>query len=282
MKNFIKILIAIGIISLILNSCQTKKIIYDSESKFYTDSIYSKKISEYRKHNIYLPKGFVKSKKYPIIYATDGNNKITEMKETLDSLINNNIIKPIIFVASFSNNKIADSTSMKTASGEKIYLPYRYFEYVNQASMITKDSLIRKRFQNHMSYFVDELIPQFEQKFSQYLNKKDRYFYGVSNGAGFGIDLLYMYPNLIGSYICLSAYGDDIQTNNWNKNINYPNLYLQYGSEESHLKEYADFLESKYKELNLFIEIKVFDGGHNNKYWSNEFIEVISRILKKK
>ncbi len=264
-------------------SCSVKKTVSDkktvfSESQFLTDSIYSEYLKEYRKHNIYLPKGFDKNKKYPIIYATDGDTEITNIKSLLDSLIVSNNIKPLIFVASFSNDKIADSTSATYGNGDKLYLNFRNFEYVNNMS---DDTLLMKRFPNHMSYFIKEFIPEVEKQYNQNLNKNDRYFYGVSNGAGFGLSLLNNKPNLIGTYICFSTFGGDIQSNNWDTNTKYPILYLRYGTEEPFfLKDDAEFLKSKYGELNSLVEIKEYEGGHNNKYWRKEFIEVTGKILK--
>ena len=85
-------------------SCKSDKNIVVTESKYYTDSIYSNSLSEYRKHNVYLPKGFNSKNNYPIVYATDGNNIEGNnfIKKPLDSLINNKIIKPIIYIESQS------------------------------------------------------------------------------------------------------------------------------------------------------------------------------------
>lgn len=276
----IEILI-IGIIGLSIISCQSKKSTSNSESKFFTDSIYSKHLNEYRKHNVYLPKGFDNGKEYPIIYATDGNSSLTEKKKLLDSLIDNKIIKPLIFVASFSNNKIADSTSTTTGDGKKVHLSYRNFEYVDRKPTRLEDSLLVDRFKNHELYFTKEMITEVEKNYNQNNRKTDRYFYGVSNGAGFGMSLLNKNPDIIGTYICFSTFGGDIQSNNWDKDIKYPKLYLRYGSDEFFgLKEDAEFLKSKYAESKSFIESKEYEGGHNNKFWNKEFSEIIIRVLK--
>lgn len=120
------------ILAVLITSCNSKKTATFSKSEFFTDSIYSQPLGEYRKHNVYLPKGFDKAKKYPIIYSTDGN-EIKEnsfYKKTLDSLINNRVIQPIILIKSYSNKKVADSSGT-LGNGETMYLAYRYFEYVN-------------------------------------------------------------------------------------------------------------------------------------------------------
>ncbi|WP_047545720.1 alpha/beta hydrolase [Psychroserpens sp. Hel_I_66] len=274
-------IVIIGIITLSIMSCQSKKSTSNSESKFFTDSIYSDYLDEYRKHNVYLPKGFDDTKTYPIIYSTDGN-KITEnsfYKRTLDSLINNKIIDPVILIKSYSNNKIADSSGT-LGNGDTMYLTLRYFEYVDQYSEGNNNPELANRFDNHMRYFNTELLSSVEQKFNQKLTKEDRYFYGVSNGAGFGLYLLNKYPNTIGTYLCFSTFGGDVQSSAWEKNIDYPKLYLQYGSKEpSFLKEDAEFLKSKYEKLDLFADIHEFEGGHDYKKWNEKFIEIISNIL---
>lgn len=275
------LLIFIGTIGISTTSCQYQKLNQLEESTFLTDSIFSESLSEYRKHNVYLPKGFNREKKYQIIYATDGNTQLTYQKMLLDSLIDNQIIQPLIFVASFSNNKVVNDTSMRLENGKKHEITYRYFEYVNQKfPENNKYTHLKLAFNNHLKYFSTELIPYIEKELNQTLDRNDRYFYGVSNGASFGLSLLNIKPNLIGTYLCFSAYGEDIQYNNWNTEAQYPNLYYTYGSEETFLKSDAEFLKSKYSESNSFIAIKEYEGGHYYKLWEKEFIEVVGKILK--
>lgn len=273
-------ILLIGFLITFTYSCKSTKAIVENDSAFTTDSIYSKALGEYRKHNIYLPKGFSTSKNYPIMYATDGGNGITDKKAVLDSLIAHKIIKPVVFIASFSKLKIADSTSGTYGNGNKVYLDYRNFEYVDRKPERLEDSLLVNLFNNHKTYFTKELIPQMEKKYHQKHKKEDRYFYGVSNGAGFGASMLNTHPDLIGTYLCFSTFGGDIQTNTWKEDITYPKLYLYFGTEEFFLKDDADFLQAKYTERNLPIEIKEYEGGHNDKFWSKEFISVLKRELK--
>lgn len=271
--------VVIGLLISIFYSCKSTNAVVSQDSTFFTDSIYCNYLGEYRKHNVYLPKGFDSIIKYPIIYATDGGTSLTDKKAVLDSLIAHKIIKPIIFVASFSNPKIADSTSTKYGDGRKAYLDYRNFEYVDRKPDRAEDSLLVHLFINHKSYFTSELIPQIEKKYNQNLKREDRYFYGVSNGAGFGASLLNSHPDLLGTYLCFSTFGGDIQTNVWQENVAYPKLYLYYGTEEFFLKDDADFLQAKYTERNLPIEVKEYEGGHKDKFWSKEFIGIIVREL---
>jgi enterochelin esterase-like enzyme len=280
MKNLYSLLVVMLLTSIIV-SCKSAKVVSKTESKYYTDSIYSKSLSEYRKHNVYLPQNFDKQKKYSIIYATDGSSISADdaIKKTLDSLIENKIIKALILIESYANSKIADNTLQTLSDGSKVYMMYRNFEYVNDFGEHAEDTLLKYRFPNHMSYFNNELISDVEAKFNQKLNKKDRYFYGFSNGAGFGLSLLNTHPNTIGTYLCFSTFGGDAQTNDWEKGVDYPALYLKYGTLESFLKDDADFLTSKYTELNKFIEVEEFDGAHDWEKWKESFNATIIKIF---
>lgn len=270
------------LITVALYSCKSSKKITLNESRYYTDSIFSNSLSEYRKHNVYLPKGFNSHKSYPIFYATDGStiNGKNFIKKSLDSLIDNNIIKPIIFVESHANRKIADSTSTTLGNGKKVKFQFRNFEYVENQ---TTDTILLKRFSNHMYYFKDEMITHIEKQLNQKNNKENRYFYGVSNGGGFGMSLLNKNPNLIGNYFCFSVFGGDIQTNNWDNTIQYPNLYLIFGNEEPlFLKNDADFINEKYKEFNSNVFIEEYEGGHDYKIWNAKLVNFISNLFSTK
>ena len=267
-------------LSMLATTFESKKLQQYSDSRFYIDSIYSENLKEYRRHNIYLPKGFSKTNSYPIVYGTDGhdNTENSYYKKTLDSLIQNEIIRPVIFVQSHANKKIADSTSMTLGNGNKVYLKFRYFEYVESNS---GDSLLENRFNAHMSYFTEELIPTIESGFNQEIESEDRYFYGVSNGAGFGLSLLKIHPEKIGTYLCFSTFGGEVNDADWYEAPNLPDLYFYYGSEEPQfLKDAAENLKGCYSGKEAKLEVKQYDGGHDYKIWNELFTQTVSDIFR--
>lgn len=275
--------LSIAVLILFLVSCKSKNTTESISSQFFVDSIYSNHLSEYRKHDVYLPKEYDENLNYPIIYGTDGNANVSNLKPILDSLIGYNIIEPVIFVASHANGKVADSTSATKGDGSPLLLAYRYFEYVNQYYAKEDSSYIhlKERFTNHLKYFAEEFIPNVEQRLKQKVTPDNRYFYGVSNGAGFGMSMLNAYPNLINTYLCFSVFGGDIQTNVWDSDKDYPDLYLRYGSKEPFfLKEDADYLKTKYEELNAKIDIKEFEGNHNDKFWKEELTALLPKLFE--
>lgn len=281
MNKFFRI-VFFTVLGSVFFSFQMRKANALTDSQFFTDSIYSKNLGEYRKHNIYLPKGFKRHKKYPIIYATDGSTSVEGIsfyKTTLDSLIDNKIIIPTIYIASHSNPKIAESTT-NAGDKKKVIIDYRNFEYVEIFRFGKSNPDLSNRFKNHLIYFKDELIPQVEKKFNQNLQTNDRFFYGVSNGAGFGANLLNKYPEVIGTYICYSTLGSNVNGNKWHREKEYPDLYLQYGNEESFVfKREAEDLVRKYKSSNSFVELEIYEGGHDYKKWNEGFIKTISKLL---
>lgn len=276
------------LIIILFTSCFSRKtsIKTKTSSKLYTDSIYSEYLSEYRKHNVYLPKNFDRQKKYPIVYATDGSDindedfYFNESLKKFDSLTENNIIKPFIFIASYYNKEYTNILVNTSENGKRYFYPFRNIEYEKFNSTQTKDTIFTNRYNNHMQYFKDELIPKVEGDFNQSLERNDRYFYGSSAGAGFGINLLNKFPNKIGTYLCFSTYGGNIQSKNWKTNTKYPTLYFEYGSEEPSLQEDSEYLKSKYLELNSNYHTKQFNGGHDYKTWDNQFIKTVIELFK--
>jgi len=244
-------------------------------SRFYVDSIYSNHLSEYRRHNIYLPENYNAENKYPIVYATDGKEiKDNFIKTLLDSLITNKIIKPIIYVESFPNRKIVDSIDF--GNGEIEYLELRNYEYVEAFSNSSEKPDLKNRFKNHMLYFKEELIPYVETKLK--MNNNKRVFYGASNGAGFGINFINKYPNMVENFICFSPIGTNIDNLEWEAEKTYPTLYLEYGDNEpEYFKKEAEKIKENY---NASVEFYIFNGEHENQYWNEQLKNVLVKIFK--
>ena len=239
-------------------------------SRYYTDSIYSEELGEYRKHEIYLPKGFDPENQYPIIYGADGQMWQVDdyFKSTLDSLIDHEIIRPVILVGSHSNDKEVPGTSMQTEDGSSFSMQYRFFEYVRTDHGADLHASLENIYQRHMNYFVSELLPQVEGELGQEPDWADRFFYGVSNGAAFGANLIVTHPSLIGSYILYSTLGADISADSWSTDTTYPRLFIQYGDQEGDaFREEAEYLQDTYRELGAHCELTEYEGGHQETIW---------------
>jgi len=254
----------------------------NDSSVFYTDSIFSNSLNEYRSYNIYLPKTYEPNGNYKIIYAVDGKkiNPQHRIKRNLDSLINNRMIEPIIYVESLPNSKIVDS--IRFSDDEIDYITLRNYEYVEAFSQFSKNEVLKSRFKSHLNYFKTEFIPHIEEVLNFKFNKADRFFFGYSNGGGFGVNFFSREPEIFGKIICFSPLGSNFQNLIWNVNFSYPEVFIAYGDKEedyavNEYKNLIDLLKSKAINYNL----EVYDGTHEDMFWENEFIELLLNIVKK-
>lgn len=246
------------------------------ESKYYTDSIYSESLREYRKFNVYVPKNFNPSNKIKIIYATDGlpiGKESIDYMHAFDSIFDKAKKKSLLFV-SVHCNTIKTKDSITFGNNEVYYLPYRNFEYVkNSYEKGISDNLLESRFSNHFIFFTNELIPAVESRLHVHCKRRNRVFYGCSNGAGFGLWIAATCPELIKNYLCFSTVSDDLQDINPTK-TNYPvNIVLRYGTEEGSWTEESNMLIAKnFNKKGYRIDSSVYVGGHNAKLWNDQLM----------
>lgn len=244
-----------------------------SESKIVIDTIFSTNLNEHRFISTYLPKGYTKSKTYPVIYSTDGQIIVDPYSKALDSIIATKVIPEFILVGVYSNEKKVPNSD----SG------CRNFEYIKgwaEEWADENDTLLNSRFSNHFKFFSKEAINFIEKKYSVAKSKNERHFYGVSNGAGFGVTLGSENPDLFSNYLCFSMVGGNYENLKWTKS-NFPYYYLSYGSEEPvqfiiASKKFDKFLTKKKFKHSL----SIYDGGHDRKKWKKEFLKILPEIIK--
>ncbi|MFT5777317.1 MAG: enterochelin esterase-like enzyme [Crocinitomicaceae bacterium] len=269
---------------LLLTSTTFSQNEYNSESNYYTDSIFSNSLNEYRKMNIYLPKGYKEGQSYPVIYAPDGYSidlyEDDDHKLILDSLINNDLIPPMIYVASFCNNRDAKDLKVFLANGDSVYYTFRNFEYVQYRADESVDSVLHLRFDQHLTYFTEELIPSIENQFMLPDMKENRYFYGVSNGGGFGVNMFFKRPELIATYLCFSTYGSTLEKLAWNESKIYPTIYIEYGNLESpQIYDENERIVAKCKDLKLNCHSNIYQGDHDYLIWIDKFASTLIKIF---
>jgi len=242
------------------------------QSNIKIDTIFSEILNEDRLLSIYLPKGYTSDKTYPVVYSTDGQEIIENYKSELDSLIENKIVREFLMVGVHSNEKLVEGST---------YLNYRNYEYVKGQGAQT-DSMLNKRFENHYDFFSKEVFSFVEMQYSVSKNKEERIFYGVSNGAGFGVTFGAENPEVFANYICYSMGGGDFEALNWTES-NQPYYHIKYGDEEPlpfvmASKEFGEFLKTN----NYQHSFSAYNGGHDRKMWKIEFLKVLPKIFKNK
>ena len=243
-------------------------------SKFSIDSIFSNSLNETRYFCVYLPKGFSSAKKYPVVYATDGQIITKEgYIKHIDSLIENHIAQPFVLIGAYSNEKIVEGEMFE----------YRNYEYVETITS-SKDSSLNTLYKKHMLFFLNELIPLCEKKYSLLTSPKYRTFYGVSNGAAFGATLCFEHPKIFKNFILCSVAGISNSINQYLNNINNDfskydlSYYIAFGKSESdyELNNLQKFLTAK----KVPFKTIVYDGAHERKLWQYYFTKYIVETEK--
>lgn len=226
----------------------------------------SKYLNESRKVTIFLPEKFNSKKKYNVVFCTDGQFINIDYQKKLDSLFTTKMVKPFVIIGAHSNEKEVPNT----------YFDYRNYEYVEDFS-VTDDVDLSNRFQNHLQFFVNELQDSISKKIS--LKIKHKYFYGVSNGAGFGVNMAKQYPKMFDKFFVYSIAGEKYKNNKWNVN-NYPFFVIRYGDKENSILTENNILFSEYlKKNNYKNSLHSYSGDHKREDWLKQFLKDVREYL---
>ena len=236
----------------------------DEKSKLEHFEFYSKSLEESRELTVYIPENFNSENSYNVIFCTDGQLINEQYKNKLDSIFSAKMLSPFVIIGVNSNEKKIPNS----------YFEYRYFEYVeNQES---DDLDLNSRFKRHLNFFVNEVDAFIKEKLE--LKVSSRYFYGVSNGAGFGVSMSKYYPELFSKYILYSMAGENYENLKWNTK-KYPFFIIRYGNEEL-----EPFIESSQK-LSQYLSkehykhiFESYNGGHKREDWLDLFIKDLEKL----
>lgn len=263
-EHFYKIAL-LAVFALFLSSC----IRQSKESQFVEESISSSYIGQERKIGVYIPKGYSKKAVYPVIFVEDGRVFSTgNYQHILDSLIDSDIIRPVIVACSYENQENLPGSA----------LSYRNVEYVEKIA--ERDNRHKEIFDNHMDYFVKEFIPYIESKYSVSHERDERVFYGTSNSADFGITLSMRNPELLGEYWCFSPIFSDIGAYSF---LKYPVSYkIAWGAKEE-IEASFDYFPSLIQTIRKRggkVDSFIYEGGHERPRWREQFVKVIKQKFR--
>ena len=222
---------------------------------------YSKSLDELREICVYFPENYTVDSSYNVIFCTDGQFINEQYQSKLDSVFHFKIVNSFVIVGVHSNEKQIPNS----------YLEYRNFEYLENSTSDNSD--LKSRFKRHLNFFVHEVDEYVKDELK--LKIDNRYFYGVSNGAGFGVSMSKYYPELFSKYILYSMAGENYHKLKWNTN-KYPFFIIKCGNEEPEpliegSRKLSKYLSKKhYKHL-----FEIYNGGHKREDWLNLFINDI-------
>ncbi len=202
-------------------------------------------------YRVYIPASNYSLSDLPTIYVTDGQNYLSnsmgKMVTTLDNLIANEIIKPVIAV-------FLDPRDPNNLSYDR-----RAFEYRNNM--------------NFVNYVTQELIPVIDANYNTDASASARGIMGASYGGYnaeyfsvkasnyfnlFGMNSAYLHPN--DNY--------DIDADLQAANLDGMKLYLSYGTSDADGKRYFDRLKGIFDSKGIVFESDIVSGGHDWGTWN--------------
>jgi enterochelin esterase-like enzyme len=240
----------------------------EAQSRFFMDSLFSENLNEMRLLTIYLPDGYNSggAARYPVIYATDGQLLTESYRKNIDSLIGNQLVKPFVLIGSHSNEKPIGGVEYRN-------LDYKRMTYNPEFPLTI-------RFDQHMKFFTEELISDSESKYRISGEAEKRSFFGVSNGADFGVSLAEDHPELIKNFVLFSIFNGKGAVFKWKKKDGMY-FYLGYGLKElEHVKKEMEHMENYCLQNNVSRTLVTWSGGHDRKEWESAFIKALIRLNK--
>jgi enterochelin esterase-like enzyme len=259
--------------------------------KFGTIKQYPNFATQYikpRNVDIWLPEGYSKEKKYPVLYMNDGqmlfdstlnwNKSSWHLDEIVSQLINENKIKEVIVVAVWNTGPERHSE----------YCPQKPYEKCSTEEKEMLRNSVRKNgtgvFNNfeiksdlYLNFIVEELKPFIDKNYATLPRKENTFIAGSSMGGLISLYAICEYPEIFGSAACLSTHWPVIFTMEDNP---MPNLIFNYLKEKlpdpkSHriYMDYGDLtLDAMYPPFQPAVnEIMKEKGFINNNFVNNYF-----------
>lgn len=239
--------------------------------------LYSKALSESRKLSVYLPPNHDPGKNYPVLYMTDGHD-IPDLAESIDPLIVAGRMQELIMVG--VHTSAYEGSYKPDLSDFDILKDMRTREY-NKGflAFIGKQEGPDPRFENHMTFFRNEVANWAEQNFGASAEKRNRMVTGASNGGSFVASLTTQFPGDFGAAI--------INSLSWSMAVDtligevqeYPRFYLAAGRYEPGYLKTAEAISNKLVEYGATVSLAKRFSGHDKEMWCEEVINGLKDYL---
>lgn len=221
----------------------------------------SKALGETRAIKVYLPPGHDKSKSYPVIYATDGN----DAAHLLEALITSGKVPPLVVIAASSGAYQGDRTKAYESKKD-----LRALEYL---AGIDAD-----RYRKHATFFCEELPAWAEKEFGASRERKDRAVLGCSNGGRFAVDIGIQRPDLYGHVFAFSVAGRrEIKLPE--KTDKLPYFHLAAGTWETGFHKTTTNVAEALKQQGVAHTFISRVAGHDFSMWEDELVAAAVRAF---
>jgi predicted alpha/beta superfamily hydrolase len=248
----------------------------------------SKIFKNTRKLRVYLPPGYHHSQtRYPVLYMNDGiaTFHAYKIKSVVDSLITNEIIKPIIVVG-IDNGGSTNKSKNPVRDRANEYLPWPELEEADSLNRI-----VSPKGSDYPLFLLNEVMPVINKKFRTKTGKMNTGLGGASYGALISLYTAIHHSDKIG-YLLLESpslyvYNHQI-FEELTKIVQLPKTYIGMGTMEGETNETKVMALEDAKKLEEFITNKkgeevilyIQNGGlHDFSYFANRFPEALKFLF---
>lgn len=253
------------------------------------DSFSSKYISP-RNIDIWLPAGFNKNTKYPVLYMHDGqmlfdsthtwNKTSWDIDDAITQLVAEHKMPNIIVVGIWSNGISRHADYFPQQPYESLSKEEK--ERINSAVKTSGLSFFKKenyvQSDRYLKFIVKELKPFIDSAYPTLKDYKNTIIGGSSMGGLISMYAICEYPEVFGGAICMSTHWPGIFSMQDNPIPNAFNQYLEnkLPSPSNH-KLYFDYgtktLDSLYEPLQKRIDQTIKQKGYTNTQWETRKFE---------
>ena len=228
-----------------------------------------------RNIDVWLPPGYVATKKYAVLYMQDGqmlfdssvtwNKQEWQVDENMVSLMQDKKIMDCIVVA----------ISNTGASRHSEYFPGKPIPKLPPAirdTLIARELGGKSQSDKYLLFLVKELKPFIDKQFPTYKDQRHTFIAGSSMGALISLYAICEYPNVFYGAACLSThwpgsllhYSDDIPLafiaylQNHLPDPENHSIYFDYGTKT---------LDSSYKRYQRMVDKLMKEEGYKKQHW---------------
>ncbi len=258
--------------------------------KLITETRFIESLNREAKLYVALPNSYEQSQnRYPVMYMMDGQNLFLP-----EDSVNGTIwdvagcfekhpdLKEVIVVA---------LSCSKANNGRGRFSEYSIFDLTLGQNVKTRP--IEGKGQMTLSYMVNELKPEIDQRFRSLSDKSNTVLMGSSMGAVLANQASILYPDTFGRVACLSgAYFVSMdQIAQLNEAADFSKLdfcYLDVGDQEEGLASRSEYLKT-HLELHEILKIKIpseklcfriiKEGIHHESAWQSRLHEVLALLF---
>ena len=240
-----------------------------------------------RNVDIWLPEGYVASKKYSVLYMHDGqmlydaaqswNKQAWNMDDAATKLFQSGEATEFIIVGIWNGGSTRHFD----------YFPQKPFEALSDTEKdtvtaqlemvsISNSGVFKPNSDDYLKFLVNELKPYIDKTYSVHTDRKHTFVMGSSMGGLISMYAICEYPKVFGGAACLSSHWVGTFTT---KNNPVPNAFLTYLRENlpnpKQHKIYFDCgdqtLDSLYPEIQKQVDEVMKKRGYESQNWLTKY-----------